>query len=123
MTCRTPKKTRSEPGILLTGLETSKRSVDKQSKSKDQRNLNCEMVSESKRLLDAMNSDQMIEETLRLRQLNSTQNNQLTQLRRQISESSGGAQNDRLIRTLVDGLRAINIDIKPPKFEESQNPN
>ena len=57
MTCRTPKKTRSLPGILLTGLETSKRSVDKQSKYKDQRNLNCEMASESNELLDAMNSE------------------------------------------------------------------
>ena len=124
----TPRKTRSKSGLLLPGLYNSKRSrKDSFDKYKLKRNLLEIMTDENRDMLDAMNLEQMRDEIMRLRELNNYQSNQLTRLREQIQENPRNDQNlgnlgDQLIQTLVDGLRAINVDAKVPKFNETDNP-
>lgn len=69
--------------------------------------------------------DQLNDEMLGLRQLNKAQNEQLTIARQHINEltrNNNNNQNNDLMQTLLGGFRALNIDAKPPKFVESQNP-
>lgn len=45
-------------------------------------------------------------------------------LRRQVSDDRTNNGNDnRMISTLIDSLRALNTDFKPPTFDDSSNPH
>lgn len=92
-------------------LEKAKKHIDK---------LNAEIVKireEYQTHVDQYNS-----EVRNLRDLNNVQNDQFKQLRTKSHEVSGIIHNQQLIQTLIDGMRAVNIDIKPPKFRDSSNP-
>lgn len=79
-------------------------------------------MADEEELLNAMNEQQLREKVLRLRQIRLTQINQIERLREMI-ENQNGDNGSELVRLLVDGLRSININVKPPRFEESQNHN
>lgn len=88
------------------------------------RNLLSEMAGGNDDTLNAMSIEQLRTEVIRLRQLNQVQNTQLTALRQQPAvDNDHNINNNNLVQTLVESLRAISIDIKLPKFEENENPN
>lgn len=66
--------------------------------------------------------EQLLAEITRLRQLNKAQNDQLAALRTQVAQNTGNASN-QLVTTLVDGLKNMNLDVKPQKFDETENAN
>lgn len=117
------RSTRSNPGILVQGLGIKKNT---------KRNNNEDPINNIVKFNDMAGGDnnterveptneQLRAEIFRLRQLNHTQNEQLVALRNQIENSQENG--NQLIRTLIDGLKVMNIDAKVPKFEESKNPN
>lgn len=66
--------------------------------------------------------DELRAENDRLRLINSAQNIQLGHLQTRIQENSvdGGSQ---LVRTLIDGLRGLNVEAKIPRYCEPENSN
>lgn len=110
-------KLRSHSGTLHKGLDFQKRKrLRKMTNSQDTNN-------EAQRALDELTSiEELREEISRLRRLNNLQNVQLVQMQQRIADNTGDAGN-QLVRTLVDGLRGLNIDAKIPKFCEPDNPN
>lgn len=115
-------KTRSSEGVLLSGLETIKR---KNKIIRDQilENKINNMSNDNEELLNEMSADDFRDEVNRLRDLNKLLNDQMTSLREQVINNDNDNADNRLLRTLIDGFRAINIDAKIPKFKETDNPN
>lgn len=112
------RKTRSKQGPLLPGLSFKGRQISVENRNIVRRNLVDTMAGGDDEILNAMTVQELQAEIIRLRQLNDVQNEQLTLLRQQRPEN-----NQNLLQTLIDGFRVLNIEIKPPKFDESENPN
>lgn len=115
MSCETPRRsTRLHPTELFPGLEA---------KNRQKRNLNSQQknLATSKMASDDDTIETLRAEVARLRELNDVQSAQLIQLHR--VANNNGDNDSQIVRELINGLRTINIDIKVPKFDESENPN
>ncbi|XP_043480161.1 uncharacterized protein LOC122509901 [Leptopilina heterotoma] len=117
------RETRSRPGILLEGLTFERRKNNRENK-RTMSQPPGEFVNNVGNL--GNNNDIVIDELRaeidRLRTINSAQNIQLTQLQNRIHESSSDV-GSQLVRTLIDGLRGLNVETKIPRFCEPENPN
>lgn len=65
--------------------------------------------------------DQYNTELNNLRQLTRTQNEQLTALHQRVKKRTEN-NSQHLLKNLVDGMRAIHVEAKTPKFCDSKNP-
>ena len=81
-------------------------------------------------MIDELNMTRMRDEIRRPSRLNDRRNDQLVELREQIAhnQSVNTEENrenveNRVIQSLVDNLRALNIEAKPPQFDDTRNPN
>lgn len=66
-------------------------------------------------------TDQFNSKINNLRKLNHAQNEQSITLRQRVQENSGN-DGQRIIQSLIDGLRSTHIEMKPPTFNDSLNP-
>lgn len=133
MSSRSNIKTRSQVGILLTGLEKAKRNTNNRNKRDKENlyennivrenNLIGEIVGEQDEMLNAMSIEQLKGEVIRLRELTLFQGNQLTQLHNQVRDFQSNQTTNEILQTLTKSFRSFNLDIKPPKFVENMNPN
>lgn len=119
-------KTRSQQGELLYGLEF----VRKERKRLD---LTSRMEKEGQNDYHrvAMNQEieQLRQEIVRLRTVSDQQSERLSTLINNgnignvnVNNNNNRNEVDQLIRSLVDGLRVLNLDAKVPKFDGSGNP-
>lgn len=140
MSFRTPVKTRSHTKRLLSNSVKSERKVKRGRFSRnkivapnpDKNNMvpvNAQMQIDKLnhellhlRQTHAHQLEQYNVELTNLRKLNQAQNEQLTTLRQKLTEVPGNNSHP-MIQALIDGMRAIQIDVKPPKFDDLRNPH
>ena len=119
-----PISTRARGGVLLPGLLNPSRSRNRFQLFNARRNISNEMANSNPNV-DDINIDQMRGEIIRLRQQTEMQRYELDRLRdreRNVNEPQG-VSCARLVNALIEGLQSIQIESKPPKFEnESRNP-
>lgn len=111
------RQTRSRPEILLKGLEFKLRDRVYKMSIPPRNQIN-------KNVGNGINKDVLIEELrdeiIRLRQLNHVQNEQMLQFQNRAAKNATDA-NSQLVRSLIDGLRGLTVDVKIPKFCEPEN--
>lgn len=142
MSIRSPVRTRSHLKRVISTPLSSKR-INKRGRFSQIKNMtpNPEKEKESVKLqhaqqqIDKLNNDllqlqhnhrlqidQYNVEINNLRLLTKTQNDQLQGMRKQLAEVPVNNNNQQFFQTLIDGMRAIHIEVKPPKFRDAQNP-
>lgn len=116
MNSETPRRsTRLHPKELLLGLENKSKRI--RTKSIIDQNLIVNEMANGNETIEELRS-----EIIRLRQLNNAQNRQLAEIHRN-NDNVQENNDNQLIRTLIDGLRTMNIDVKAPRFDENENPS
>lgn len=123
MTARTPPKTRSQKPVLLPGIEQLGTNSTKNCDNNDSKK-KLDLAMATKEMEKALEEIKRLkDEVVRLRELNGFQNDQLKEFRQNVSQSNTLNTGEQLIQTLIDSFRAITVDVKPPKFQENENPN
>lgn len=120
MTERTPPNTRSKHKLLLSLLKEKRRNINHSKNIHQENNKTLIMPGGADEILQEMGDNQLRAEILHLRDLNNLQNEQLRELRQ--GDAGQESAGDRLIRTLLNGFRGLNMSVKPPKFVDSQHP-
>lgn len=115
------RKTRSQDGILLKGLKTHRKSRVKRIVVENIQSKTSNMTGNLPPGNPPTN-EELAAEVARLRQLNNVQNAQLAELRARLQTESQDSKS-RLVKTLIEGLKGLKVDIKLPRFEDSENPN
>lgn len=137
MSDKTPIKTRSQ---AKRNLSVSFKSERKSKRTRIYNSRRMESEKSEPALIDAQRQiDQLNSELLRVKktykeqldlfraelnnllQLNHAQNEQLINIRKN-SLSPSVNNNQQIFQTLIDGLRMTHLDVKPPTFDGSQNP-
>lgn len=111
------RSTRSNSGQLLSGLQTDRKKYTRVAEKNNQR-----LEKSCVKMSDAEVIAQLTAEIAQLRELNKTQNAQITRMRNQIETESNDSGN-QLIKALLAGFRAMSVEVKVPKFDEKENAN